>query len=136
VSGSGTNYRFNSTLETQFVTAVGKAGWPLGPFRPYAIAGANYHRALRTTTQETDALTVTEGDVTVTFPANTQSWASATDGVSWLFGGGAEVWLSKRLALYGEITRAAVKGTGLNGTEGSIDERLWCFWGGLRFRIK
>jgi hypothetical protein len=135
-SGSGNNFRFTSTLESQYITAVGKVGWPYGPFRPYAIGGANYHRSLHTTTQDTDAQTVTDGAVTVTFPANKQTWATATDGVSWLFGGGAEVWVSKRLALYGEITRAAVKGSGLNGAEGSIDERLWNFWGGLRYRIK
>jgi hypothetical protein len=135
ISGSGGNFRFNSSLETQFITAVGKIGIPIGPFRPYGIAGANYHRSLRTTNQVNDEETVTEGDVTVTYPANTQTWASATDGVSWLFGGGAEFWLSKRIGLYGEITRGAVKGSGLNSTEGKIDDRITCFWGGARVKI-
>jgi len=135
VSGNGTLYHFTSSLETQFITGVGKVGYPFGPFRPYAIAGGNYHRSLHVTSQLNDAASYTVDDVTTTFPQTTQTWSSATDGIGWLFGGGGEVWVSKRFALYGEITRAQMKGTGLDNTEGSIDDRTTFFWGGVRVKV-
>ena len=135
VSGSGSTYRFDSSFESQFITAVGKVGFSFGPFRPYGIGGANYHRSLRRTNQVTDARTITVDDVATTFPEASQTWATATDGVGWVFGGGAEVWLSSRVGLFGEITRAKMKGKGLDNTEGYIDERTSFFWGGVRVRI-
>jgi hypothetical protein len=135
VTGSGTLYTFNSSLETQFVTGAAKIGVPIGPVRFYGIAGIDYHRALRTTTQVNQDSSVTVDDVTTTIPGNTQTFATATSGVGWLFGGGMEGWVTKSFAIYGDITRAKVKGTGLNNTEGAIDDRATFLVAGIRIRL-
>src|SRR5688500_1386088 len=41
VTGSGTGYRFNSSLDPHVVTIAGKVGVPIGPVRLYAKAGVN-----------------------------------------------------------------------------------------------
>jgi len=135
VSGSATSYHFDTSIESQFITGVAKVGPSIGPFRPYGIVGGNYQRSLHTTTQVNEEVSATVDDVTTTFPGNTQTWATATDGIGWLFGGGAEVWLTNRFGVYGEITRAQMKGTGLDNAEGAIDERVTFFWGGIRVKL-
>jgi hypothetical protein len=135
-AGKGTgSYRFDSTLESQFVTGAVKIGIPIGPFRPYGIAGTNYHRALHTSTQVNEPRTVTINEVDTTIPGNTQTWATATGGLGWLFGGGAEVWVTRRFGLFGEIKRATVKGKGLDKTEGTMDDRTTFFLGGFLIKI-
>jgi hypothetical protein len=134
-SGSGNGYQFDSSFESQLITGVAKVGPSIGPFRPYGIVGGTYQRSLHSTTQVSEEASATENDVTTTFPGNTQTWATATDGIGWLFGGGAEVWLTKRLGIYGEITRLQMKGTGLDNAEGTLDERLTLFWGGVRVKV-
>ncbi len=135
VTGSGTNYRFQSSLETQLINAVGKVGLPIGIVRIYGMGGMNYHRSLRTTYQVNDPHTITVDDVPTTIPGNSQTWAMATEGFGWLFGGGGEVWAGKRFALYGEFSYNQVKGNGLNSTPGTIDDRLTYFGGGARVKL-
>ena len=52
-----------------------------------------------------------------------------------MYGGGAEGWITNRVAIFGEFNLAKVKGTDERGGEGQIDDRLRSFMGGLRVRL-
>jgi Outer membrane protein beta-barrel domain len=121
VSGRESTFTFTSTLDAEFLTVSGKAGVPLGPVRLYGKFGTTYHRALFKTTQST-------GDVTQTLELGTQGWG-------WVFGGGGEIWLAPAVALYAELGRAAMKGSGREGAEGTMDERVTFYVAGARIRI-
>lgn len=114
-------FTFNSALDAHIVTVAGKVGVPLGPVRLYGQVGANYHDATFSTTQ-------TAGDLTQTFELRTTGWG-------WGFGGGLEVWVAPAVGIYAEGGRAAIKGEGPVGAEGSIDDRLTFLFAGLRIRI-
>lgn len=126
VNGRGDNFRFNSFLDTDVLTVVGKGGVPLGPVRLYGQAGANYHRATSGTTQTLENVTGTTG--AQTFELRTAGWG-------WLFGGGAEAWVAPSFAIYGEVGRAALKGAARDNGEGAIDDRLTVILLGARVRI-
>jgi hypothetical protein len=133
--GSGTNYRFDTTLETSVVTISGKVGIPAGPMRFYGKAGANYHRALHTTNQTIDDTTVTVDEVTTVFTGGTQTFDYRTGGWGWNFGGGAEAWFKTRFALYGEVDFIFLKGEDLDTGEGVLEDRVTMFMFGGRLRI-
>jgi hypothetical protein len=136
--GSGSTYRFDSTLETSILTISGKVGIPAGPIRFYGKAGANYHRALHTTNQTIDDTTVTvdeETGETQFFPGATQTLDYRTGGWGWNFGGGAEAWFKTRFALYGEVDFIFLKGENLDEGEGTLDDRVTMFVFGGRLRI-
>ena len=120
-TGSESTFTFNTAFEADVATVAGKVGVPLGPVRLYGKLGTTYHRATFTTTQTT-------ADLTQTFELRTQGW-------SWLFGGGGELWLAPAFAVYGELGRAALKGSGRDGAEGALDERLTVYFIGARVRV-
>jgi hypothetical protein len=135
VEGSGTGFRFDSSLDPHIVSIAGKVGIPARRARFYGKAGGNYQRAIIQTTQTNDERTVTVDGVTQTIPGGTQSFEVTTAGWSWLFGGGAEFWIRKSFGIYGEFTRAALKGSALDDEEGAIDERVNLYTIGLRIHI-
>ena len=134
VDGSGTGYRFNSSLDAHLFTVVGKVGGPVGPLRLYGEAGADYHRATFETTQTIDEQTVVVDDATVTTKGGTQTISLETAGWGLVFGGGVEVWLARRFALYGEGSYAAIKGNAREG-EGAIDDHVIAVTFGVRVHI-
>jgi hypothetical protein len=134
-SGSGNAYNFDSRLDSRIVTVVGKAGVPAGPVRIYGLFGGTYHRSLFQTEQTNDPSTVTIDGVEVTVPGNTQTFELPTDGWGMVFGGGLEVWVSPTIGIYGEFTRAALKGNARDDREGSIDDRFTSVFAGLRVHI-
>ena len=115
-SGSGTNFRFDSTFEAHVLTVSGKAGVPIGPVRLFGKAGGIFHRATFSTNQSTDA--PPEGGLA------SQSFEVTTEGWTWGFGGGLEVWLRPAFGLYLEGGRAKLKGEALAEAEGEIDDAL------------
>lgn len=134
-SGSGTNYRFDSVLDAHVLGLAGKVGAPIGPVRLYAHVGPSYHRANFSTSQTSDPVDVTVGDVTTTIPGGTQTFLLRTAGWSWMFGGGLEAWATQRFAIYGEFGRAALKGASRDEAEGELDDRLTSFLFGARVRL-
>jgi outer membrane protein with beta-barrel domain len=134
VNGGGTGYRFNSALDADVFTAVGKVGGPIGPVRLYGEVGADYHRATLETTETIDEQTVTVDGTTQTIRGGTQTLGLETSGWGLVFGGGLEVWLARRFALYGEGSYAAIKGNAREG-EGSIDDHVIVLAFGVRVRI-
>jgi YD repeat-containing protein len=133
-NGASGNYHFDTSFDTRFATAVVKLGIPIGPVRPYAIAGMNYHESTTSTTETIDEKSVTVGDVTTTIPAATDSWTFKTKGWNLDFGGGIEVWLTRSVGLYAEISRAKMKVTG-NDTGPGINDRSLFFVSGIRLKL-
>lgn len=133
--GSGTAFRFDSSLDPHIISIAGKIGIPARRARFYGKVGGNYHRALLATSQTYDDRTVTIDGVPQTIPGGTQSFELTTGGWGWLFGGGVEFWLKPSFGLYGEVLRTALKGSALDDEEGAIDERVNAFVIGARVRI-
>jgi hypothetical protein len=119
-------FRFDSEFDAQVLTIQGKVGIPLGPLRPYGQAGGVFHEAKFHTNQ---TMTNQEG------PSNTLSYELRTNGWSWGFGGGMEVWFSSVFGLYGEVGIAGIKGPAKDDAEGSVDDRLTSFVVGARIRL-
>ncbi len=111
VNGSGDTFHFQTILNTQLVTIAGTVGVPFNRARLYGQAGANYLRTTSTTTETID-------------PFGTQAFTLKTDGWGWLFGGGLEVWMTHRVAIYGEFGFAKLKGHALEGGQGTIDDHM------------
>jgi hypothetical protein len=135
VTGSGTGFRFDSTLDPHIVSVAGKIGIPARRARFYGKAGGDYHRAIIGTTQTNEERTVSIDGETQTIPGGTQNFEITTAGWSWLFGGGMEFWLKPSFGIYGELTRAALKGSALDDEEGAIDERVTLYTFGIRIHI-
>jgi opacity protein-like surface antigen len=133
--GSGTLFRFSSELDAEVLTVAGAGGVPLGRVRPYGLGGLTYHRAVTRTVQINDPVTVTVDDAPVTLPGGTQTFEFETTGWGWLFGGGVEVWMNSRLAIYGQFELDFVKGDDPNGGEGRLDDRLTVVMVGVRYRL-
>jgi hypothetical protein len=121
VNGSADTFHFQSILNTQMVTVAANVGGPVGRARLYGQAGANYHRATSTTTETIDA-------------AGTQTFTLKTEGWGWLFGGGLEVWMTHKVAIYGEFGLAHLKGNALEG-QGAIDDHVTFEVVGVRVHV-
>jgi hypothetical protein len=135
VDGSGQTFRFNTFLTADVLTVAGKVGGPVGPVRLYGRAGGNFHRGTFGTTQTTDDTTITVDGVTVAIPGGTQTFELVTEGWGWLFGGGMEVWMRPSVAIYGEVTFAALKGNPVDAAEGGLNDRLTAFTIGAKFKL-
>jgi Outer membrane protein beta-barrel domain len=137
IEGSGEGFRFNSFLEPHLFYGAGKIGVPAGPVRFYFKAGFNYHRAESGTRQHIDEFSVTdENGVTTVTPARDTTVSADTSGWGWLLGGGAEAWVGRRFALYGEYGGAGIKGDAEIAEQGRIDNRISFFIFGGRILIR
>jgi hypothetical protein len=127
---------FNMKMKTDIVIVAGKIAVPAGPVRIFGTLGANYHQATQDTSETLLDQTVTAADGTaVQVPGGTQSFHLETQGWSYLYGGGGEVWLSRPLALFGELNVISIKGDPIGGGEGKIKDRLTSLNFGVRIRI-
>jgi hypothetical protein len=135
-SGSGTNYRFDSELEAQMLSLTGMIAAPAGRARLYARGGVNRHAATLRTTQTVDAGSTTLPDGTTQPTAGgTSTRELRTEGWGWVAGGGVEVWVSGRVAIYGDLANGSLKGEALDIPEGVIDDKPWIATGGVRVRL-
>lgn len=134
-TGSGPNYRFTSTLETEVITIGGRVGFPVGPARIYGKAGADYHWATVTTEQTVDPASITVDDVTESIPGGTQTLAFETRGWDWVFGGGLEVWFTRHVAAWAEFGRAGLKGNAVDDSEALLEDRAFYIFLGASVRI-
>lgn len=121
VSGSGTDYKFDSTLDAKVVTISGRLGVPIGPVRLSGLAGTNYHDAILTTNQ-------TIKDQSQTFKIETRGWG-------WVFGAGIEIWTAPVFALYADAGIAGLRGVPVGGGEARFNERLRYVTIGARVKI-
>jgi hypothetical protein len=117
----GDAFKFNSAFDVDVFTVAANVGVPAGPARVYGLLGGNYHQS---------TLNLTE-----TIDAATQTFAQKTHGWSWLLGGGTEVWVTPKVALYGEVSFAKIKGKAEDKGEGLVDDRLRFVAVGARIRL-
>lgn len=135
VSGSGQGFEFDSTFDVQAVSIAGLGGVPIGPVRLYGKAGRIYHRATFSTTQTNEARSVTVDGVEQTIPAATQTFALRTAGWGWSFGGGSEIWISRRAGIFAEFARHSLRGPAEDDADGEIDEALTTVFVGVKFSL-
>jgi len=136
VDGDEESYRFQTTFDADLLSVAGVVGFQVGPVKPYGKVGMLYHRAFFRTTQTIDPIPVTiDGEVVATVEGGTDSFEVETRGWGWQFGGGAEVWVTRPVALYGEFGRAALKGDYPGGAEGKIDDRVTFILFGVKVRL-
>jgi hypothetical protein len=133
--GSDTGFSFEATREIEFFTLVAKAGFPIGQVRFYGLGGINYHRSNTEMSETIDETTVTIDDVATTVPGGTWTYKYGSKKSNWIFGGGMEVWVSKRLGIFGEISRVKVSGGGPSGTLPVMDDRSTFIVAGLRLHL-
>lgn len=133
--GSGGGYSFLTTLSPNIGTIGAKVGLPAGRVRLYGEVGGVYQRSNFQTTQTNDPRTVTVNGQDTTFPGGTQVFNLQTSGWSWMVGGGGEIWVKRRWAIYGEVGRTGIKGSPVAGGEGQLDESLWYIVAGVKMRL-
>ena len=121
VNGSGSNYSFSSSLDTNMLTIAGRGGFPAGPVRISGLFGWDYQDSvLKTTDTISGASQNTE--------VETKGW-----GMTW--GAGMEIWVSTRIAISVDAGVAALKGDPTGGGEVRLDDRFRYISGGVRVRI-
>jgi hypothetical protein len=121
VDGGGNGFAFDSEMDGGLLLFAGKVGVPVGRLRLFGMGGMNFHRATFTTVQ-------TVNESSQTYQVRTEGWGTA-------FGGGAEVWLSSRVGIYGELARLALKGDDVGGSEARTDTNATSIVVGLRLRL-
>jgi hypothetical protein len=125
LEGDGGSFDFNTTVETErLVTATALAGAPIGRVRIYGLAGLNHHRATTSTRQTIDPTTIVVDGVEQTVPGGSQTFVRTTTGWGWSGGGGAEVWLTRRFAIYGEAGLHTLRGREIDEGEAQVDSRV------------
>jgi hypothetical protein len=117
----GDTFTFDSAFDVDVFTVGAKLAIPAGPVRVYGLGGANFHQSTLNTNETIDAAT--------------QSFVQKTHGWGWLFGGGTEVWVTPKVALYGELSLARIKGKAEDKGEGLVDDYLRFIGFGARVRL-
>jgi hypothetical protein len=117
----GDTFSFNSTFDVDLFTVAAKVAIPAGPARIYGLVGGNFHQS---------TLNLSE-----TIDSATQAFAQKTHGWGYLFGAGTEIWVTPKVAVYGEASLAQVKGTAEDKGEGLIDDRLRFVGFGVKVRL-
>jgi hypothetical protein len=127
---------FDMKMKTDLVIIAGKIAIPAGPARIFGTIGADYHQATQDTSETLNERTVTAADSSsVTLPGGSQTFHLETQGWSYLYGGGAEVWLSRPFAVYGELNVINIKGDPVGGGEGRLRDRFTALSVGMRIRV-
>jgi hypothetical protein len=121
VKGGDSTFTFETTFDADVFPIIAKVGAPAGPFRPYGFIGMAYHQSELNTSETIDAAT--------------QLFAQKTHGWGPIYGGGAEGWITPKVALYGEVSLTKVKGDAEDGGEGLVDDRLRFIGFGVRIRL-
>ena len=129
-------FRFDTTFDVHIINLGAKAGVPLGPVRFYGHGGTTYHQA-NFITDETidDNTTTTDTGEVLQLPGGTQTFTLRTDGWRYYYGGGIEGWIGRSWAIYGEVTRSALKGKTMDEGEGELDSAATTLMAGIRIRI-
>jgi hypothetical protein len=135
-TGSGSGFRFTTTLLANVATFGGKIALPARRARVYGEGGGVYQRSNLQTTQSINPIVITgdDGDVVVS-PGGTQVFNMQTAGWSWYAGGGVEIWVKKTWAVFGEAGRVSLQGSPRAGGEGHLDDSLIYAIGGVRLHV-
>jgi hypothetical protein len=135
VSGTGDDFKFDSVFKADVVSVAGKVAIPVARVRMYGKIGGEYHDGTLETDETLNDRTITVDDVPQTVKGGRQTYALRTQGWGWIYGGGLEVWLAPRSALYFEAGRGELKGKAVENAEGSLNDHVNYAVVGLRIRI-
>ena len=122
--GAGGFFKFTDTYDAHVITVAGKVGLPIGRARMYGKGGGLFHSATTTS-----VMTIADVD---------QPLRLRTEGWSWVAGGGIEVWLGRKFALFGEATFGRIRGDAVaenNELEGEAFDNLMAGIAGFRVKI-
>ena len=120
-SKGGDSFTFDSKFDVDVFTVTGMLGIPLGRVRAYGLAGGDFH-------QSTSSLTETIDTKTQLFAQRTHGWAL-------VYGGGMEVWATKKVAVFSELSFSGIKGKAEDKGEAQVDDRLRYFGIGVKIRL-
>ena len=133
--GSGSGFSFDTELDGGLVAVGAKGGLPLGRVRLTAALGGNFQRSTLTTRQEIEPTTITVDDIEQEIPGGSQTLQWRTEGWDFSYAGGAEVWLSGSVAIYGEFGRHFLKGDDTRESETRLDDAQTFLLFGVRYRV-
>jgi hypothetical protein len=135
-TGSGSSYRFTTTFAPNIATIGGKGAFALKRGRIYGEGGGTYQRSNFQTTESVNPLVVTTASgQEIVSPGGTQVFNLQTAGWGWYFGAGFEIWVKRRWGVFGEFGRAEIRGTPRAGGEGSLNELVTYYTGGVRLAL-
>jgi len=134
-SGSGDDFKFNSTLRANVFSVTGKVGIPAGRVRMYGKVGGDYHDATFETDQTVNDRTVTVDGVPQTIPGGRQTYAQQTRGWGWIFGGGLDIWVFPAVAINVEAGHGQLKGQAIDNALGSLSDSVNYVMVGLRVHV-
>jgi hypothetical protein len=122
--GAGGFFKFLDTYDAHVITVTGKLGVPVGRARLYGKGGGLFHSATTTSI-------VTIADVDQTLRLRTEGW-------SWVAGGGIEVWITRRFALFSDVNFGRIRGSAVSeddDLEGEARDNLLGIFGGFRVKV-
>ena len=125
--GSGTGFTFDSAARLDRLNLAAVAGIAPGIVCIYGLGGVTYSRAITTASESIDA-SADAVAATHRTTLETRGWGS-------LFGGGIEVWASRRLAVFGEVTGAMIRGDDIKGGQARVHGTAGGFAAGMRFSL-
>ena len=128
-------FQFDSKMDPDVFTGALQGGVPVGPVRIVGTLGATYHRATLTINQTMVDATATVDGVTLPITGGSQTIQTQTAGWGWMWNGGAEWWVLRQLAIYGEYGQLTLKGSDRRGSEAAINERVDYFVFGAKWRV-
>jgi hypothetical protein len=134
-NGSGDRYRFDSDMDGGVMAFVGKGGFPIGRVRLFGSLGVDYHRTTFTTHETIDETTATIAGITTTIPGGITAIQWRTKGWGPAFGGGAEVWITPAIGIYGEVSRLGLMGDQEGAGEAKSDSTITAIIVGGRYRL-
>jgi opacity protein-like surface antigen len=117
----GEGFTFETTQNTDIWNIVGKAGVQAARARIYGQGGISYHQATHLTVQS-----IAEAS---------QRFERQTEGWNYVYGGGVEVWVKRKLAIFGEVDFTKLKGDATDDSEFTIDDKAQSVFVGIRVHI-
>jgi opacity protein-like surface antigen len=117
----GDTFSFNSTLDVDVFTVAAMGAIPAGPARIYGLLGSNFHQSTLSSSE--------------TIETQTQTFLQKTHGWGLLYGGGTEIWVTSKVAVYGELSFAKVHGKAEDKGEGLFDDQLRFIGVGVKIRL-
>ena len=117
----GDTFSFTSTQDTDLFLVALKGGIPVGPVRFFGQGGWAYHQG---TTKTAETINV-----------DAQVIQYKTHGWTYTWGGGAEVWIWKKIAIYADLGIIQVRGPANSGGEVRMDDTVRYLFTGAKFAL-
>lgn len=120
-ANGGEGITFETTQDTDIWNIVGKVGVQAARARFYGQGGYSYHQTTHLTIQS-----ISEAS---------QRIERLTKGWNYVYGGGAEVWVKRKFAIFGELDFTKLKGDATDDSEFTVDDKATSVFVGVRVHI-